>query len=249
MWSHQPAGRPVTGMTRLPASRSRSSAPQYAAAVSRPSCRQRVVDVGEDAADRAADVDRHRGERAHRRGSGGLTPRWSDSEAARIRGHGPARRRPRHWPALVRRCGASCAAPDGLRHRSPRRDCAPRHPETAFRSAPEHVVRRARPFLANEPLDFARGEAVAEMLTEVSRRLRGRPALSARAIHAGGRCRVRYRQEVSRIAAQLRDPGLEPPGGKSPPGSTTGSVHAGFIGGRNGCNFIPARARRACDTW
>src|SRR5664279_3161014 len=35
MWSHQPAGRPVTGMTHFPAARKRSIAP-YASAVIRP---------------------------------------------------------------------------------------------------------------------------------------------------------------------------------------------------------------------
>ena len=140
---------------------------------------QRVVDVGEHAADRAPRGARHRGERAHRRDAG--------------RGHAVSResRPPRRWRRTRRRAPRAAA---GIA-------------EPALGPPPQHVVGGARPFLAHEIVDLGRGQAVAEILAEIGRSSSRRPAPSARSEpcrRARPRTSVRGQRRVA--ALQLGDP-------------------------------------------
>ncbi len=168
MWSHQPAGRPVIGMTSCPAPRSRSIA-AYAAAVSRP-CVDSVSSMSEARRGSRAPLPRHRGQRLHRRCV--------------------------HWTTFVLRTSVSALGrPCGLsevRDRAPdvRGDAGRRgvgHPEPALRPPPQHVVGRARPLLAHQVVDLGRGEAVAEVLAEIGRLPGGAQHRARRARRAGAR--------------------------------------------------------------
>ena len=46
-----------------------------------------------------------------------------------------------------------------------------RHPEAQLGAPPQYILRIVRPFVAGQMVDFALGEAVAEMLAAISNRL------------------------------------------------------------------------------
>ena len=118
--------------------------------------------------------------------------------------------RRRHRPAACRYstaeqadAGDGCAhlsIIDGTTRRQVRGDGIAlrlRHRQAALGAPPQHIVRGARPFLGHQVIDFARGEARAEVLPQVGHRLRiAQNVQRARAVSAG--------QSAQQVGGQLR---------------------------------------------
>ena len=139
-----------------------------------------------------------------------------------------------------------CCRADGRRRvrvpRSRRRVArSARHRQAALGAPPQHVVAGARPFLAHQVVDLARGQLRAEILAQVG----GGPRIAehrrrARAVPVRQRAQQRSRGSCRIAARQLATQRGGPPGGRSPPGSGASRVHGGLHRGKNGASSASA---------